>query len=61
MPTEKPPVSFRLTEETKKALARAAEKYCISQAAVVEALVQMLDKGYLTIRPNRSPKKESQS
>jgi hypothetical protein len=57
MPTDKQSVNFRFTTETRAALGRAAERYGLSQTAVVEQLIHMLDNGYLTIIPGRPKRK----
>jgi DNA-binding GntR family transcriptional regulator len=57
MPTDKLTVSFRVSRETKTALEGAAERYGLSQTAVFEQLVHMLDNGYLTIIPGRPKRK----
>lgn len=53
MPTEKPAVSFRLSLVAKDDLRWAAEKYGLSQAAVIELLLRMLRQGHLTIKPGQ--------
>lgn len=42
MPTNKPPTSFRLSEEAKKLMARLAKTLRLSQTAVVEMAIRQL-------------------
>jgi hypothetical protein len=52
MPTDKTSVGFRFTEKTKAALEKASGVYGLSQTAVLELLVALLDRGTLTIEDN---------
>lgn len=49
MPSRRQAVSFRFSDETREALSRQALRYGVSQVAVLELLVRMLDQGHLTI------------
>jgi hypothetical protein len=54
MPTDKPAISFRMTEDAREILARQAHKYGLSQVAVLELLLRLLDHGILTIEEDRA-------
>lgn len=49
MPSRRQAVSFRFSDETREALSRQALRYGVSQVAVLELLVRILDQGHLTI------------
>jgi hypothetical protein len=49
MPTDKPPVTFRLSEEVKAILAHKAREYGLSQTAIVEMLIRLLGRSAIVL------------
>lgn len=64
MPTDKPAVSFRLSEDGKAMLAECAERQGVSQVAILEVLIRMLHAGHLTVvvpEDGRRPRRRGKS